>query len=328
MRRYLLCVIPFLGLLSAQAQASDRLPDEITYAGGHSIGFANGGSTATSDIAAVRANPAMLALEKNYKVASSYHWPVVGQDFFQVGVVDTKTSELAAGFTVTRPVDQKAINDPSGDTVSPLKGRYVGAAAVALTRMAIGLGIQHVREARINDTESRIVDKIASETTISLGVAALATPNLRFGLSAEGLGAKDETYTMGRNMRAGAAYVFANGDATLHVDFIRTKRIVGLETKKSAEVLSLFNAVDSGIIDEKKEKPFQDKANISGSVRVYELLRVLAGYGIVPETKIQDAALGLALVNGPFALSYTTMRPDLHLTTAHQSINLDLSIAM
>ena len=269
-----------------------------------------------------------LALEKNYKVSSSYHWPVVGQDFFQVGVVDTKTSDVAAGFTVTRPVDQRAINEPSDNTVSPLKGRYIGAAAFALTKMAIGLGVQHVREARITDIESRVVDKVVSETTVSLGVAALATPNLRFGFSAEGLGAKDETYTMGRNLRAGAAYVFANGDATLHLDFLRSKRVVGLETNRKSEVLSLFNATTTEAESMTKESPYQNKANLSGSVRVYELLRVLAGYGVVPETKAQDAAIGLALVNGPFAVSYTTMRPDLHLTTAHQSINLDFSLSL
>jgi len=64
MRRYLICTSVVLSLTNFDAHASDRLPDEVTYAGGHAIGFANGGSTATSDVTAVRANPAMLALEK------------------------------------------------------------------------------------------------------------------------------------------------------------------------------------------------------------------------------------------------------------------------
>ena len=81
------------------AQSKEKrsfLPAEYESDGGHSLGFGHGGVAAVSGQSSVKANPAMLPLEKHYRVSAGYHWPVFGREYYQAGVVDSVTSSIAS----------------------------------------------------------------------------------------------------------------------------------------------------------------------------------------------------------------------------------------
>ncbi|MEI6399609.1 MAG: hypothetical protein WCO71_12645 [Pseudomonadota bacterium] len=81
------------------------VPEEYESTGGQSLAFGGSVATGLGGASAIRANPALMALEKEYSINGAYHWPTAGRDFYQVGVVDGKTSPIAAGFTYTGAQD-------------------------------------------------------------------------------------------------------------------------------------------------------------------------------------------------------------------------------
>ena len=95
--KFVFCCLLWSGASQAAETVDRRIHDEIESSGGHSLGLGQGGMAAVSGISSVRLNPAMIGLEKKYSVVGSYHWPTFGREFYQAGVVDSRTSNLSAG---------------------------------------------------------------------------------------------------------------------------------------------------------------------------------------------------------------------------------------
>ena len=88
-------------ILSWEKTSFGVVADETESIGAHSLGLAGGGVAALNDQSSVRANPAMLASSKSYRLAGTYYWPSYGRRFYQVGVVDGTNRKISAGLIYT-----------------------------------------------------------------------------------------------------------------------------------------------------------------------------------------------------------------------------------
>ncbi len=303
----------------AQPPLPGRLPNEFESSGGHGLGFGHGGMAAVSEQSSVRMNPAMLSFERQYRVSGGYHWPTFGRDFYQAGVVDSKTSAMAAGLTYTAGTskyrDYKTYTTQEERDAafydSPIRHRAAVGISQSFDKFSIGLGGQYV-EAPIDP------ERTAKGITLGLGVAGLLTPLLRFGFSAENLAnskVRDFSPTI---YRGGLAYTLFGGDFTLHLDYHQRQRV-------------LRELVAFGEIEPKDGVANTPERMITGSasVRIQNLVRLMAAYGqSVDGISRRSLSGGVAVVNQNFSLSYLVSRPFFTQQKVHQAINAGIEITL
>jgi len=327
-RRLFPIVFAFLfSLLAADGMAAEildqnrRIPEEYESAGDHSLGMNSGGIAAVGGLAAIRLNPAMLALEPVYSIVGGYHWPTRGREFYQAGVVDSKTSNLAAGFMYTSFTDDFLPSEGGvyeGD--SPIKRRASLGLAQTFKVLSVGISGHFVEAHDLNSLES---DALVKGTTIGMGVAGILSPQIRFGVSAENLANRKVADYAPRTTRAGLAYMFGGGNVTAHLDYRTRDRVEIFEGDDP-----VFGIAGSESDPDKgKEKPEQAMIG-SFSARVYDVLRLLGGYSQNLTDDRQSIAGGVAIVNGTMSLSYTASRPDMRNDAAHQAINLGINVSI
>lgn len=293
-----------------------RLPDEFESDGGHTLGFSYGGTAAVSGQGSIRANPAMLVFEKKYEVSAGYNWPSVGREFYQAGVVDSKTASFAAGFTYTsfreRFKNPNELSDKDEKYQafydSPIKNRLSIGLAQAFSKFSVGLGAQIVNSATDADSKRGV--------TLGGGLAGLLTPKLRFGLSAENLANRGIKNVAPTVFRGGLAYMLFDGDLTLHLDYRQRERV-------AVEGLSFETASN----EKNKYSSSEKMAIVSSSVRIQDLLRLLAGYGMEVGGKRSSLSGGVALVNKNFSFSYLLGKPYMQHGNMHQAVNLEMQLA-
>ena len=322
-----------VGPLAATGYAagqSPAVPEEFENTGGHSLAFGGSVASAIGGMSAIRSNPALLALEKEYSVNGSYHWPVAGRDFYQLGIIDGKTSPLAAGVIYTSALDQyqglaskpldEGLFSLSKDT--PIVRRASMALAIPLGRMYMGFTSSYI-EAR--PPEEVFLDsnvKNAKGFTIGFGAAAHLTPSIRVGISAENLANKKMAYSAPTFYRAGASY-FAGDIASVHLDYRRRQSVPLYEGKTPDIALTDDGANKSSIGDE-------TFINVSSSIKVYDLLRLVLASG---QTKSGDTlrtrmAGGLSLINRNFNFSYQVLKFDVSSELMQHSLALGFDVAI
>jgi hypothetical protein len=311
------------------------VPEEYQSTGGHSLAFGGSVASGMGGASAIRANPALLSLEKEYTVSGAYHWPVAGRDFYQLGVVDGKTSAVAAGFSYTGALDhyqgieatsessdreQQSQLDLSQDT--PVIRRASLAFALPIGQIYAGFGGSYVEARPPAETFSEDTVQKIKGFTIGAGLAAHLSPALRIGMSAENLANRKVQYAAPTFYRAGVSYFF--GDlASFHGDFRRRQGVAIYEGKASSLSLDTNSKDDLSVTSE-------DLFNLSASVKLYDLLRCVASVGQVKDgvDSRQQVAGGLSLVNQKFSFSYQLMRPNIALETVHHALALGLEVAM
>ncbi|MFK7823914.1 MAG: hypothetical protein AB8G05_07150 [Oligoflexales bacterium] len=323
----LMTVSPAVGKPQAQ-----RIPDEYESLGGHALGFANGGTAATSGLGSVRSNPAMLALEKQYSVSAGYHWPSVGREFYQAGAVDGKTSNVAAGVVYTssqndfKGYDARASNNDQFESFydSPIKYRLAGGMAQSFNKLSIGVSGQYVEgflptagNFNINNRNS-----LVKSATLGFGIAGLLTEGLRFGISGENLSNKKVRDLAPKTLRAGVAYSLFGGNLTLHCDYLQRDRVFHEKESLSIDI----DAVE--LAEEQLEKPEQLVTG-SASVRVQDLLRLLFATGQdLSGSGRRLIGGGIALVNQSYSLSYMISQPYTSDPSLHQAVNISMQVAI
>ncbi len=316
---------------SAGAVEAPRIADEYESTGDHALGMSNGGSAALAGASAIRMNPALLALEKTYSVAGGYHWPAEGREFYQAGVVDSKTSSVAAGVIATGFMDLADSQLASEYQIdSPINRRVVVGIGKTLQNLSLGVNVQYV-EAHYPSAEvaadPNLLERRRTGTTLGVGVAGLFTQNLRFGLSAENLANDRVRRFSPRFFRAGLAYLTSDGKVTIHGDYINRQRVPGVEYNVVMDQQTLTGSENPREVPGQTQEPEQLLIG-SFSVRMYDLMRLLAGYGHSVDGKRQTLSGGLALVNGPFSISYLASRPYLNSDVSHQAVNIGVQLAM
>lgn len=318
----------FGGEVSAATVRIQKVPDEYESVGGHGLALGEAGVAASGGIAATRLNPSLLPLEKQYSVGADYHWPSRGREFYQAGVVDSKTSNVAAGFSYTgfaEDFDPK-ISEEVAD--SPVIRRLVLGVGQAFGKLALGANGQFV-EAFDNDA-AKPKDARVKGTTFGLGASTLASNQVRLGASVENLANRRVRDFSPRTIRVGGAYLFGQGDVTLHLDYRHRDRTVRFE---SAPILP-FALREAGDVDGESGRESDSPQVLnpeqmvigSFSARVYDYLRILGAYGQSVSDDRKSLSGGLALVNNKFSLSYAASRPYLDSTSAHQAVHLSLSV--
>ncbi len=313
------------GLSGTDAQLTGVLPDEYESVGDHVLGLGNAGMAAAAGIASVRLNPAMLAMEPVYTVSGGYHWPRNGRDFYQVGILDSKTSSLAAGMSYTGFADTYNSADAAmaEQLDSPVVRRASVGIAQAFKSLSIGLAGHFVEGVPLTAP----TDPLVKGWGLGLGVASLLTPTIRVGASAENLAnAKIAEYAP-RTLRAGVAWIFGGGDVTAHLDFRQRDRIRSLEAG-FAEPMTFGVNDSAAAASEPVLKPEQMVIG-SFSARVYDVVRILGAYGQSANSDGRRLlAGGIAIVNNQVSISYGASREDMRDQSAHHAVNLNMSISL
>lgn len=322
-----------LGPVSSLARTQgQRVPDEYESIGGHALGFANGGTAATSGLGSVRSNPAMLALEKQYSVSAGYHWPSVGREFYQAGAVDGKTSNVAAGVNYTSSQSEykgldllsSAKEQFNSFYDSPIKFRVAGGIAQSFENISLGLSGQYIEGFLPTEvgTSATKQDNMVKSVTLGFGVAGLLTKSLRFGLSAENLTNKKVKDLAPKTYRAGLAYTMFGGNITLHLDYLQRDRVFH-------EVESMSIDFDASKLELKDADKPEQMVTGSASVRVQDLLRLLLATGQdISGSGRKVLGGGIALVNKGMSLSYMISQPYMTDTLTHQAVNISMQVAI
>lgn len=303
---------PFSTAFAVDPVATVALPEEYEVASGQGLAFANAGSVAFTSPGSLKLNPAMLSVERQYAVDGSYHWPAAGRDFYKVGVIDSKTSPIAAGVSYTSfltPSDTKFMAEENAPVGRYVSRRIALGAAYSFRMFALGVSGQWTEsgglDPELRDSGGVKLDGAVRGTALNVGVVGLLTPSTRVGVSVEGLQNDKVKESSPRYTRAGIATLFFNGQASLHLDWQR-RELLALEQEPEQMLTGSF------------------------SVRVFDYLRILGAAGKDPQPGHErtTAAAGIALVGPKMSMSWTASRPDLRQEASHQALNLNLELSM
>ena len=316
--RALLITLFFMPTTGLQAIS---IPDEYRASGGYSIGLSHAAMVADNGVAAVELNPAMIALARDYRVSLGYNWPATGRGFYQVGIVDGKTAKIAAGVLYTgfhEKFDGHGFLHTELD--SPIKQRGRVAMSGMLGKIALGVSGQYVEgyqfTENVHGLPALTSDKYRygstahdkrTGITAGLGAAIALTPTLRLGAAINNLANRKVRDFAPRTIRAGAAwFATPQGDIAVHLDYYERERV------------ALF---------EQGQHTPERLAIASCSVRVYDVVRILAAYGQSLVDKSGEFAAGLTLVNDNISLSYGFRRPWPR-NTITQAVNLGFTVVL
>jgi hypothetical protein len=314
-----------LALPAATLQAYElrQIPDEYESSGGMSSALSNAGVATAEPQAAVRLNPALLPTEKTYNISAGYHWPSAGREFFQAGVVDSKTSPLAAGVSYTgynddylSPQDEHS-NDPELVLDSPVIRRGAIGFGQMFGSMAIGAGATYVEANPVDSSEA----KERGETRVkgiglNAGIAGAFSPALRYGASAENLTNKKVLEYTPKTYRAGVTYML-NPTFAAGLDYRERTRVEEFEGQ------ALVDPED----DELLQHPEQ---MVIGSLiaKVQEYLQLLGSYGKSLTDERRTYGAGAAVSGDHFTLSYMTTKPYMSRSASHQAVSLSVQVSM
>lgn len=301
-----------------------QLPDEYESVGDQALGFGNAGVASASGTASLRLNPGALATPTPvYSVSGGYHWPREGRDFYQAGIIDSKTSPTAAAFSYTGFLDEY---DPEasviGDQVdSPIVRRASVGFAQILGKVSAGVAGHYVEGAPILDPTAQPI----KGWSLGAGVATNLTPAIRLGASVENLANSKIADYAPRTYRAGGAWDLSK-DFSISLDYRRRDRVDKLENLIFSDTsLTLAER------EEAKDKYLQPEQMVIGSfaARVYDVVRLVGTYG---QSATDDGrrllAGGIAIVNDKISIGYGASREHMRSDVAHQAVNLNMSIAL
>lgn len=297
------------------------IPDEYRATGGHGIGLGHAAIVANTGTASTVLNPAMIALERSYQLSIGYTWPTTGREFYQVGIVDGKTSKVAAGLLYTgfhEDFDAHGFLHRELDT--PVERRGTLALSATVGKISLGIngtyveGYQFQADAHgllgladVNHRYTNTKPEKKRGVTTGAGLAAAITPTLRIGASIINLANRKVRDFAPRTIRGGLAYLLtASGEVTLHLDYYERERI------------ALF---------EKGESKPERLAIASCSVLIYNVVRILAAYEHSLGSTDKEIAAGIALISNKMSLSYGFKKP-LATGGLQQAINLGLTVAI
>lgn len=275
------------------------VPHEYESQGGHSLGLNNGGSVSSNGLGAIRANPAMLAVEKKYELNGSYMWPSSGREVYQVGAVDSKTSSVAMGVMYSSHRESyKHWREVAGDKQeaafydSSLKRRIALGLAYNFSSFSLGMNGSFVDG--LSDDKSK-----NSGVTLGFGLVMTPVQGLRLGASVENIvNAKVKEFAP-RIYRVGASYKLFNVLA-FNVDYIQRQRV-----PQERPYTSFDSASALGLMKEEEKT-----AIISASYLLKDILLFAAGYGHSFDTSERKSAAGsISLAKNNFYLGYSLRRP-------------------
>ena len=306
------------GAVAAEEDVA-TIPAEYETGGGPAQAFGDGGMVATGGLPAIRLNPAMMPLEPVYLMTLGWNWPERGRPFYQAGIVDSRTSDIAAGVSFTGFTDayNKFPDRDEDGFDAPLEKRMVAAVAKAFRRISIGVNGDYVVGYRQSGEGYRTVKGLA----YGFGLAGLLTKRFRIGLSAENLGNRKIRDFAPETWRAGVAWIAADSNVTLHLDYRQRQRVPGFEQAKEQRSLTLTSgALLTGSLDDPEQMMIG-----SFSARVYGVIRLLGGYGYsLSDEERQSLSGGIGLIHNRFNLVWSGAKPWLRREQVRTSLTLSM----
>jgi hypothetical protein len=310
------CLVAVIGAFVPTLNARP-LPTEYVSTPGLGLGLSNSGVAAFGGIEGIQINPALLSLQSQYMVSAGYYWPGQGRDFYQFGVLDSKTSSIAAAATYTSFAEEfnaeKDLQNNNEEILdAQVRRRMRLGLAQKFSAFAVGISGQMLEAYRPSEDNPFEYETLKG-ISINLGLAGGVTQELRYGLSVENLSNKKIKEYAPKQYRAGIAYN-VNSDVTAHADYKQRERL-----EIEAEPLPLAQSLTV---------PRDEKTIITSfTARVYNVVRLLAAYGWELDERRQEMAGGLVIASDKMTISYLTRRPDLKESTSEQTINLSFEMS-
>ena len=292
-----------------------RVPGEVEQAGGYAGALNNTGVSFIEGSSATKINPALLVETKQYIVSGSYHWPVAGREFYEVGVVDGITSKYVAGIQYHGYQQDYKINWEEGFKDSPVMKRASVALAFPLKYLAIGGNATYVEGFNSSGTSL----KETKALTLGFGVYGKFTQHLRLGASIQNFNNESIKTMAPMTMRAGASLTLFEDQFLLSAEYKQRQRI-GVN-----ESLLLANEFDELSYLSEAER----MAYISSVVKVYDVVRIMGSYGLglYGETR-KSASAGVGLAQGGYTFYYTIGKPYMGYKEYAHSVSLSLLMKM
>ena len=309
-----------------------RVPDEFESAGGLGLGLGNSGTASDTGLAAVRNNPAMLALEKQYSVSAGYHWPSAGREFWQAGAVDSKTSRTSAGLLYStgkdKYVSQAELKDKDEDRFktfydSPIKFRIAGALAQQFSNLAVGLGVGYVEGYHPEDEKHLEKEpELIKGVLFGFGLAGMLSPALRFSASVENFNNQKLKDLAPKTYRAGVSWNGLYPGLLVNADYKQRDRVLQERLVSKGDELSLAEDGEGLSGPEKM-------VTGSFSMAFQQAFRLLGSYGQdISGTGRKSISGGIALVNQSVSLSYLVGKPYMSDKRIHQAVNLSMQVSI
>ena len=315
--------IIFIGIVGDQLRAQDdeieaRIYDEYETSGGESNAFAGSGASIVSKIASIKINPAGLSTGRVYSIEGGYHKPSYGDDFYQIGIVDNKTSSVAAGFLYTdfrKSVQKRLLKEDD----APVKRRFSLGLATSLNEVvSFGIGANYttaISDVSMDDNGELEFERENGITAANVGLLVKIGQSVKLGLSAENLFHKSSMKDFNpRFYRFGSSYLLDAGSIQLefNLDYRGRERI---EKEK---------ILDSSL------GTLEHMVFVGTSITSYEIIKIMASYGrAVRNDKRSSLGFGISLKKNDSYISASCLYPYLNVDKkTHTSITLSYAVVI
>ena len=197
MKVFLIC-----SLLIASMAAFSETPQETYMSGGSGVGFGNGGVASDElDLSLMEVNPALLAKKRAYIFSGALTSPDRGRSFYDVGVLDSHTSDLAIGIKGRDfASEQKEGEEPT--LFSPVKRRFAASFARKLSSFYAGLTLNYA-QSEIIENKKRFEVEVYS---LGVGLYGEFENGFSFGVSWQNLQNRGYDQVSPYTFRAGVSY--------------------------------------------------------------------------------------------------------------------------
>ncbi|MBM4250996.1 MAG: hypothetical protein FJ146_03420 [Deltaproteobacteria bacterium] len=302
-----------------------RVPDEFEVTSGLGVATLNSGAGGTDSFTAITVNPAALIAPKTYVVHGVYHWPTSGRDYYQLGVVDTTSAPVAAGFSYNSFTEDyqypKVAEDQRSAEFSydsPVTRRVSLALAQQFEGISVGIGGTYIdTKPTIDSLFYKQGEQRLTGVGLNMGLLGTISTGWTIGASAQNLASKRVRDFAPRTFRLGTAYQFSQLFA-VNVDIRQRDRVDSFEVPANAGTTATPRGMD---------KP-ERLVIVSSTFQVQEYLKILGSYGASLTDDRNALAGGISLSSKNFSLAYTASRPYLKLSAAHQAVTLNVEMAM
>lgn len=313
------------------------IPDEYESIGGNGLGIGNSGVSEFGGVASVQTNPALLPLEKVYTIDAGYHWPTSGRRFLQAGIVDSKTSKIAAGLSYTG-LSGKAEDEPFSFNKDSQADRRISLGLGGLTQwVSLGVSMQYIEGVKRTEDPLKFQGwEKTSGSTVGFGIAGAVFQNLKLGASIVNLrnsGLKDLAPT---TARVGGTLSFFGNQVVLGLEGLQRERISSIEGNypdvdigldPSGTSLSSSSLSQAGELGSLKPEKM-----VIGSLvtHVYNLLRLSASYGssVDKSDPRQSLSGGIGLEQNHFGITYMLSKPYISESEIHSALNINIQAAI
>jgi hypothetical protein len=292
------------------------LPAEYETLGIQGSAYSNSGVAGLQGPDAVRVNPALLVLDREYSFSAAYNWVERGRDFYQLGVVDGTTSQMAAGVLFTGMRDSYEAGSLIPERDSPVIKRASLGVAYPFSRLALGLAGHYVEGIE----ESGLSDRVVKGVSLGVGAVAFLTPSLRMGLAIENLNNDKTERFSPQTLRAGLYWNVFPEQWQIFVDYRQRQRLAELEGP--------IDPIPGVAVDPSELKGFTEteKMLLAGfDIRVYNILKIVTSYGhAVSNDGRRSLAASIGIDQQGFGLNYTVARPYLDRDEMVSSLSLTI----